>query len=106
MYGQVGNAVDALINLTPDGAALPLGLISTSLRILLVMLCNLLRVGIKQPTAVSPPDVLKRLQTGGSPDAFKDSEKWNSGVKTFGEEPLLNSLQWDMVFDDGAMFKN
>lgn len=107
VWSKLGARDSALINLTPDGLALPLGFISSSLQDFARYAMQFTPSWDKAANEqVVSPDILKRLQTGGSPDAFKNSEKWKAGVKTFGEEPLLNSFQWDMVFNDGAMFKS
>ena len=53
--------------------------------------------------------VLKRLQTGGKPEAYRaaypDGAKQGPGAY-FGEAPLANSFQFDAVFEDGALWKS
>jgi hypothetical protein len=51
-------------------------------------------------------EVLKRLQTAGDPEAFKRGAKYQGLVDDFGEAPLMNSFQFDAVFEDGALWKH
>lgn len=107
VWSKIGARGPLLINLTPDGTAIPMGMVSSTLQDFARYAMQFTPSWNKAAnTQIVTPDVLKRMQTGGSPDAFKGSEKWKSGLKAFGEAPLLNSFQWDMVFTDGAMFKS
>ena len=107
VWSKLGARDSALINLTPDGVALPVRLISSSpqdfARYAMQFTPSWDKAANEQ---VVTQDILKRLQTGGSPDVFKNSEKWKGALEIFGEAPLLNSFQWDMVFNDGAMIKS
>jgi hypothetical protein len=51
-------------------------------------------------------EVLKRLQTAGSPEAFRRGAKYEGLKEDFGEAPLMNSFQFDAVFEDGALWKH
>ena len=51
-------------------------------------------------------EVLKRLQTAGSPEAFRRGAKYEGLKEDFGEAPLMNSYQFDAVFEDGALWKH
>jgi CubicO group peptidase (beta-lactamase class C family) len=59
--------------------------------------------------AVAPvvsAEVLKRLQTAGKRDAFVAGAKYQGEIEDFGEEPWMNSYQFDAVFKDGALWKH
>ena len=55
---------------------------------------------------VHAPAVLKRLQTAGSPEAYRRGAKYEGQKEDFGESPLMNSYQFDGVFEDGALWKH
>jgi hypothetical protein len=46
--------------------------------------------------------LLKRLQTSGSVQAFQAGAKYEGLKEDFGEAPLMNSMQFDAVFEDGC----
>lgn len=50
--------------------------------------------------------LLKRTQTLGDPQAYRNSTEEGYGTKWFGETPERNAAQWDHAFADGAMFKH
>ena len=65
--------------------------------------------GIRNKTAVKPvvsAEVPKRLQTAGSPEAYRRGAKYEGQKADFGESPLMNSFQFDGVFEDGALWKH
>ncbi|NEQ11546.1 MULTISPECIES: serine hydrolase domain-containing protein [unclassified Moorena] len=108
VWGKLNARMPAMFNMRPEGVALPLGLMSTTLE-------DMARYGVLfTPSwqAVAQEDVvsdavLTRIQTGGDPEAFKDSAKDESGFKSFGgERAESNSYQWDWIFEDGAMAKS
>ena len=39
-------------------------------------------------------------------EAYKDTEEQRMGTQWYGVAPPKNGIQWDNVFDDGAMFKH
>jgi hypothetical protein len=51
-------------------------------------------------------EVLKRLQMAGSPEAYKSGAKYEGEKADFGESSLMNSYQFDGVFEDGALWKH
>jgi hypothetical protein len=62
-----------------------------------------------EKAAVKPvvsAEVLKRLQTAGNPEAYKRGAKYKDQIEEFGESPLMNSYQFDGVFEDGALWKH
>ena len=99
--------MDLLWNLLPDGTAVAHGLFSTTLE-------DFARFGMIftpswDKTAVEPivsGTVLKRLQTGGNVEAFQAGAKFEGLKEDFGEAPLMNSMQFDAVFEDGALWKH
>ena len=107
VWSKVGAREDMLWNLMPDGTAVAHGLISTTLE-------DFARFGMIftpswDKTAVDPivsGTVLKRLQTGGNVEAFQAGAKFEGLKEDFGEAPLMNSIQFDAVFADGALWKH
>lgn len=97
----------ALFNLTPDGTALPVGLMLTTLE-------DMARFGTLftpswQAVAVEPvvsESVLKRIQTSGNRKAHEGSTKQASSVSTLGDMSTSQSYQFDYVYDDGAIAKS
>jgi CubicO group peptidase (beta-lactamase class C family) len=94
-------------HLTPDGTSVAHGLLSTTAE-------DFARFGMLftpswDEAAVKPvvsAAVLKRLQTAGSPEAFRRGAKYEGLKEDFGEAPLMNSFQFDAVFEDGALWKH
>lgn len=107
VWGKVGARTAMLHHLAPDGTAVAHGLISTTLE-------DFARFGMLftpswKKAAVEPvvsPEVLKRLQTGGEPEAFKAGAKYKGLIEDFDEAPMANSFQFDAVFADGALYKH
>ena len=107
VWSKVGARLDFLHHLMPDGTAVSHGLISTTPE-------DFARFGMLftpswDKTAVEDvvsDAVLKRLQTGGDPEAFRRGAKYEGLKEDFGEAPLMNSIQFDAVFEDGALWKH
>lgn len=107
IWGKVGARMDFLHHLMPDGTAVSHGLISTTLE-------DFARFGMIftpswDKTAVEPivsAEVLQRLQTAGKVAAFQAGAKYEGLKEDFGEAPLMNSMQFDAVFEDGALWKH
>lgn len=107
VWGHMTARRSMLHHLTPDGTSVAHGLISTTLE-------DFARFGMLftpswDKAAVSPvvsPEVLNRLQTAGSRDAFVVGSKYEGLKEDFGEEPWMNSYQFDAVFKDGALWKH
>jgi len=110
VWGKVVGRGPILQNLTPDGTAIAHGMLSSTLE-------DFARYGMLytpswKKAAFEPvvsAQVLKRLQTGGNPEAYRaaypDGAKQGPGAY-FGEAPLANSFQFDAVFEDGALWKS
>jgi len=107
VWGKMSGRAPMLHNLTPDGTSVAHGLLSTTLE-------DFARFGMLftpswQKAAIEPvvsPQVLKRLQTAGSPEAFRAGAKYKGLTEDFGEAPMANSYQFDAVFEDGALWKH
>jgi len=107
VWGNMTARGPMLHNLTPDGTSVAHGLLSTTAE-------DFARFGMLftpswDKAAVKPvvsAEVLKRLQTAGNPEAFKRGAKYQGLVDDFGEAPLMNSFQFDAVFEDGALWKH
>ena len=107
VWGKMTARRAMLHHLTPDGTSVAHGLLSTTLE-------DFGRFGMLftpswEKAAVGPvvsEKVLKRLQTAGSRDAFVAGAKYKGLIEDFGEEPWMNSFQFDAVFKDGALWKH
>lgn len=107
VWGYVGARQDIQWNLMPDGTAVAHGLIMSTLedfaRFGLIFTPSWDKTAHKDIVSDS---VLKRLQTAGNVAAFKAGSKYEGLVEDFGEAPLMNSMQFDAVFEDGALWKH
>ncbi|MFC1799754.1 serine hydrolase domain-containing protein [Candidatus Eisenbacteria bacterium] len=107
VWGKMTARLSMQHHLTPDGTSVAHGLLSTTLE-------DFGRFGMLftpswDKAAVEPvvsAQVLKRLQTAGSREAFVAGAKYQGLIDDFGEEPLMNSYQFDAVFEDGALWKH
>lgn len=107
VWGKMTARRAMLHHLTPDGTSVAHGLLSTTLE-------DFGRFGMLftpswNKAAISPvvsPEVLNRLQTAGKRDAFVAGAKYKGLIEDFGEEPWMNSFQFDAVFKDGALWKH
>lgn len=107
VWGNMTARGPMLHNLTPDGTSVAHGLLSTTAE-------DFARFGMLftpswDKAAVRPvvsDVVLKRIQTAGSPEAYKRGAKYKDQIEEFGESPLMNSYQFDGVFEDGALWKH
>ncbi|HFQ4903217.1 TPA: serine hydrolase domain-containing protein [Vibrio vulnificus] len=96
-----------LISLTPDGMALPVGLVSTTLE-------DMARWGALftpswSAVAAEPiisKAVIDRIHASGDRGAFENTTKEASSVHAFNEAADYNSYQFDYIFKDGAMAKS
>ncbi|QBY05235.1 class A beta-lactamase-related serine hydrolase [Thalassotalea sp. HSM 43] len=97
----------ALFNLTPDGMALPVGLMSTTLE-------DMARYGtLFTPSwpavateQVVSADVLHTIKTSGDEKTHENSSKQLSSVGIFNEMTSSQSYQFDFIFADGAIGKS
>ncbi len=107
VWGKMTARQPAVFNLTPDGSAVSLGLMLTTV-------ADMARFGMLftpswSKAAVEPvvtPSVLKRIATGGDPETHANSTKQKSSVGAFNDMSTSQSYQFDFIFDDGAMAKS
>ena len=107
VWGNMTARLSMQHHLTPNGTSVAHGLLSTTAE-------DFARFGMLftpswDKAAVKPvvsAKVLKRLQTAGSPEAFRRGTKYQGLKEDFGEAPLMNSFQFDAVFEDGALWKH
>ncbi|MET4695534.1 serine hydrolase domain-containing protein [Endozoicomonas lisbonensis] len=97
----------ALFNLTPDGTALPVGLMSSTLE-------DMARFGLLftpswETSAVEPVvsnEMLNRIYNSGNQASYKGSSKYESAPSMFNDQAKYQSYQFDFVFSDGAIAKS
>jgi CubicO group peptidase (beta-lactamase class C family) len=107
VWGNMTARLSMQHHLTPDGTSVAQGLLSTTAE-------DFARFGMLftpswDKAALRPvvsAAVLKRLQTAGSPEAYRRGAKYEGQKADFGESPLMNSYQFDGVFEDGALWKH
>jgi len=94
-------------HLTPDGTSVAHGLLSTTAedfaRFGMLFTPSWDKAAVQE---VVSAEVLERIQTAGSPEAYKRGSKYQGQLEDFGESPLMNSYQFDGVFEDGALWKH
>jgi CubicO group peptidase (beta-lactamase class C family) len=107
VWGKVGARQDFQHHLMPDGTAVSHGLISTTLedfgRFGMVFTPSWDKTAHEEIVSAS---LLERLQTSGNVEAFQAGAKFEGLKEDFGETPLMNSMQFDAVFEDGALWKH
>ncbi|MEZ8057843.1 serine hydrolase domain-containing protein [Vibrio splendidus] len=94
-------------NLTPDGMAIAVGLVSTTVE-------DMARWGtLFTPSWKAVADepvisqaVIDRIRNSGDPKAFVGTSKESGSVHAFNEKADYNAYQFDYIFNDGAMSKS
>lgn len=107
IWSKMNARMPLLSHLAPDGTALSMGIISSTLE-------DMARFGtLFTPSwkAVSTeqivtPTILERIRTGGDPEAFKGGAKEGQALNLFNEKPIKSSYQFDFIFEDGAIYKH
>lgn len=108
VWSKLTGEGDATVSVTPDGAAIAHGLISTRLR-------DLARFGMlytpswnkaaREPAV--PAQHLEHIRHGGRPEIYGRGSFGKRMQGSFaGDVPIANSRQWDAVFTDGDFFKS
>lgn len=104
VWGKMTARQPALFNQTPDGTALALGLMLTTLE-------DMARFGTLwtpswSAVAVEPvvsPKILDRVYTNGNPESYVGSAKEASSLGAFNEKASFQSYHFDFIYDDGAL---
>lgn len=107
VWGKTTARQPILFNQTPDGMAIAVGLVLSTLE-------DKARFGALftpswEAVATEPvvsPDVLKIIQTSGDPKTHENTTKQASSVSAFNEMTSSQSYQFDYIFDDGAIGKS
>ncbi|WP_432454663.1 serine hydrolase domain-containing protein [Agarivorans sp. QJM3NY_29] len=107
VWSKVNARQPMLINQTPDGMAIAVGLVSTTLE-------DMARWGtLFTPSWSAVTDepivsqaMLDRIHNNGDKTAFAGTTKEASSLHAFNEKASYNSYQFDYIFEDGAMSKS
>jgi len=107
VWSKVGFRNPAFLCLAPDGTGVGFGMFSTTPE-------DMLRYGLLftpswHKVADEPiitEKMMEILHNTGKPQAFEGSTEQGYATDWFGYAPPVNGVQWDNVFDDGAMFKH
>ena len=94
-------------NLTPDGMAIAVGLVSSTVE-------DMARWGtLFTPSWKAVADepvvsqaVIDRIRNGGDPKAFIGTSKESSSLHAYNEKADYNAYQFDFIFNDGAISKS
>ena len=107
IWGHLKARMPLLINLAPDGQALNLGMISTTLpdmaRYAVLWTPSWQAVSDKQ--VVTRP-ILDLIRSSGDPESFKGGAKEKQALGLFAETPVKGAYQFDFIFEDGALYKH
>lgn len=107
VWSKVKARQPMLINQTPDGMAIAVGLVSTTLEDMArwgTLFTPSWKAVSDQP--VISPAVIERIQASGDHNAYAGATKEKSSVHAFNEAAQYNSYQFDYIFEDGAMAKS
>jgi len=107
VWSKVGFRNPAFLCLAPDGTAVGWGMFSTTaedmLRYAMLYTPSWNTVA---PERIITDEMMEIYHNTGRPQAYKGSEEESMATQWFGYAPPANGVQWDCVFDDGAMFKH
>jgi len=96
-----------LLHLAPDGTGIGYGMISTTpedmLRYAMLYIPSWNKVASER---VVSDEVLRLLRSTAKVKAYQGSHEQGYQTEWFGYSPKSNGIQWDAVFEDGAMFKH
>ncbi|MGR5066303.1 serine hydrolase domain-containing protein [Photobacterium sp. DNB22_13_2] len=107
VWGKMTARQPALFNQTPDGMAIAVGLMLTTVE-------DMARYGMLytpswEAAATEPvvsQAVIDRILTSGDPKTHTNTTKQESAVSAAGEASVSQSYQFDFIFEDGAMAKS
>ncbi|NOH97771.1 serine hydrolase domain-containing protein [Vibrio sp. 99-70-13A1] len=107
IWGKLGARMPLMVHLTPDGTPLNLAIISSTLedfaKFATMFTPSWDKVAHEQ---VVTPDLLERIRSAGSAEAFAGGHKENQAMGLFAEKPVKGAYQFDFIFEDGAMYKH
>ena len=107
VWSKVGFRNPAFLCLAPDGTGVGYGMFSTTpedmLRYAMLFTPSWNKVA-KEPIVTEK--MMKIYHDTGKPQAYEGSEEQGMAIDWYGYAPPANGVQWDNVFDDGAMFKH
>jgi len=95
------------LHLAPDGTGIGYGMISTTPEDMLryAMLYTPSWKAVASERVVTD-EVLNLLRNTAKKQAYEGSHEQGYQTEWFGYSPKMNGIQWDAVFEDGAMFKH
>ena len=107
LWSKVGFRNPAFLCLAPDATAVGWGMFSTTpedmLRFALLYTPSWNTVASEQ---IITDEMMEIYHNTARPQAYQGSEEESMATQWFGYAPPANGVQWDCVFDDGAMFKH
>jgi CubicO group peptidase (beta-lactamase class C family) len=107
VWSKVGFRLPAFLCLAPDGTGVGYGMFSTTaedmLKFAMLFTPSWNKVSKEQ---IITDDMWKIFHETGKNEAYKDTEEQHMATQWHGVAPPKNGIQWDNVFDDGAMFKH
>jgi len=96
-----------LLHLAPDGTGIGYGMISTTpedmLRYAMLYTPSWNKVSSER---IVSDEVLRLLRSTAKVQAYEGSTEQGYQTEWFGYSPKSNGIQWDSVFEDGALFKH
>jgi len=107
VWSKVGFRFPAFLCLAPDGTGVGYGMFSTTpedmLRYAMLFTPSWNKVA-KEP--IVSDKMMEVYHNTAKPEAYANSSEQGFATDWFGYAPPANGVQWDVVFDDGAMFKH
>jgi CubicO group peptidase (beta-lactamase class C family) len=107
VWSKVGFRIPACLCLAPDGTGVGYGMFSTTpedmLRFAMLYTPSWNKVA-DEPIVTDK--MMELFHKTGRPEAFAGTEEQQMATQWFGEAPPANGIQWDNIFEDGAMFKH
>ena len=95
------------LHLAPDGTGVGYGMVSTTpedmLRYAMLYTPSWNKVASER---IVTDEVLELIRSTARVQAYEGSHEQGYQIEWFGYSPKVNGIQWDAVFEDGAMFKH
>ncbi|NJL54117.1 serine hydrolase [bacterium] len=107
IWSKIGCKNQFMVALAVDGTAFGGGLnLSTPEDMLRYAMIYTPSWNVVSTERIVSDELLRSIQTLGDPAAYKGTTEEGYHLQWFGEKGERNSVQWDVVFADGAMFKH